>query len=885
MFCAAKRRFYFSSRIIKNVVVFLKQFISHATDFANEKMRKYIATAIALLMLLSVLPLSAYAATTPSGILVGAEVGTHGPYLNEIDFTVISTDSTLYSSLSTGTIQGPEEALSTGSFFSAAANSNLYTNSTALAGFDFFSFNSLRPITNSTHFRRAIQYLTDYSFIQGTVCGGVACVGTPELEYSGLYASSSNPSAYSWMKFSLTDAVAQLKLSGLTEGNTTDVALSKITWLYQGVQWIPTMYYRIDDPLRTGAAERLVYEASLIGLQFNAKGSTSTVTSAAVYGSTVLGVIHPGVYNPATGYNTPPVFNYTVAKNGQPDSWDMYTAVWLGLGSAFSYDYSFMNSANCGTQDFTNYYNATMDYYTNQVEYATSVTAAAHAAQEAEVVFAQNNPYVIMFWNSQLYSVYLNGWTGYVAWPGSGPMTFPGAYWTFLNVHPSNQPTGGKFVFALHEIPDGGFGFNPLYVTNWNWQIDIWNEIYGTALNQNPAQPTTSLAYIGWTGPYNVSSFTGNTGSGAGWFEFQTTQSSQKIHQGTVITLNFDKNITFSDNVPFTAYDYNFSLYVFNVAGSLKDNDNPWGHGLAGSKGLIATHISPNDPYQIELYVNSSSIWNIMQIQRVTIFPLHIWKYFNPDAVSTATKALDITLPYDKAAAACSCSANGVTSAPTWLRDLPNLGVSNGPFKLTFYDPATGSGILVKNLNYYRAAWWAGAPTVTTGSAFTFSTNINESIYNSGSAALGGVAAGSTGTVPITNATGTVTLLLNDQQVGSPVALTAGSSGKYTASIPTSSLSAGTYELVVNATYNFLGLPRVWYQAAGLVVTASGTTTTQTTAHTTTTPTTTQTTTTQTTSTTTTTDYTPYIYGGIIVVIIIILIAVVLARRHSGGGT
>ena len=112
--------------------------------------------------------------------------------------------------------------------------------------------------------------------------------------------------------------------------------------------------------------------------------------------------------------------------------------------------------------------------------------------------------------------------------------------------------------------------------------------------------------------------------------------------------------------------------------------------------------------------------------------------------------------------------------------------------------------------------------------------------------------------------------------MGSPISLTAGSGGTYSASIPTSSLSPGLYEVVVNATYTFLGLQRTWFQAEGLQVGSSAISTT-------TTPTATNST--ATTSTTTApVDYTPYIYGGIAIVVIIV-IAVALTRGRNRGGT
>ncbi len=857
---------------------------------------RYLATAIAVLMLFSALPLGSTLAAWPSGVLYGKSVGLHGPYLNEIDFSVISSDSTLYSSLAANTIQGPEWVLSAGSFASASSNTNLYANTTVSAGFYYYAFNGLRPITNSSHFHKAIQYLTNYAYIQGTVCGGLTCVGTPELEYSGIYGPASNPSAYSWVIFSLQKAVDELKLAGLFEGNTTNITCdtsngalcANLSWHKgspTGPVFAPNFFYRSDSDIRAGAATDLIHEASLIGFTFNAKGVTGSEFSTNVYTPAVSAVISPGKYIPETGYNSPPKYNYTMAEDGQIDSWDMGTAGWIGLGSLFNYDWSFMNSQNGGTTSgFIDYYNATMDFYTNKVQYATTITEAAAAAAAAEVVFAQNLPYVIICWTNQDYAVYLNGWTGYVPWPGAGPMTTTGAYYSFLNLHPTNKETGGTFSFALHQAADGGFGLDPLYVNNWVWQADIWASIYDAPLNLDPVHPTTSLAYVPWMGPYTVESYSGQTGSGAGWFEFQTAQTPQTIHDGTVITFNFYHNITFFDHVPVTAYDMNFSLWVTNLAGKLPDSNAPTSYGLSGPLGLVATYIPANDPYQIKLYINSSSVWNLAYAGPL-IFPLHIWKYFNPDGVSGASAALDTTLPFGAAAAACNCLATGVTTtnAPLWLKNLPNLEVSNGPFMLKSFDPSTGSGILVKNVNYYRAAWWAGAPEVAKGTSHQFQVSINESMYNSGSSSLFGVAGGQTGIVPITNATGTVTILKNDQPVGTPITLTGGTAGKYMAAIDTSSLQPGLYELVVNATYSFLGLHRVWYQAAGLDVT-QGTTTHTTTTTSTSTSAHTTTSHTSTTSTAAATDYTPYIYGGIIVVIIVI-IAVALARRRGGGGT
>ncbi len=857
---------------------------------------RYIATAIALLMLYSAIPLASYA--VPAGVIpsgANSPVSLNGPLLDAIKFTVISSDSTLYSSLSSGTVQGPEWYFSTGSFFQAASNPNLYANSTTTYSFYGYSFNMIRPITNDTHFRQAIQYLMDYGTLQSVVLSGVAGSAQPDLFLCTAYPTVCDPSAYSQYSYSLTKAVAQLKLSGLTWTNSSD-ALSSYKWYYPstagplaGHLFQPNLWYRIDDPLRTQGALRLVYSAEQIGLTFNAQGTAHA--SSVVYRPSLTAVISGGTYNPTTGYNNPPVFNYSRAFT--TDTWDMYTFGWI-TSPLFTWPYSFFNSQFVTvTANFDNFYNRSMDYWTNKLNYATTMNDAVNAAKQVAVVFSQQLPYVQLFYTNQLYAVYLNGWAGYVDYASTGPMTSYGAYYSFLNLHPAGQATGGTFNYAVHSTADIS-GLNPIYNTNWVWQVDLWSEIYDSVLAFSPYQPTTALAYLPWEGPYTVASFNGNTGTGAGWFDFQTSgaETAQPIVGGQVITFNLYHNMTFTDHVPVTAYDLNYSMFLTNLAGSLPDNISPFTGLLGGPTGLIATYIPPNNPYQIQVYINSSSIWNIANLP-VPIYPQHIFKYFSADTISGGTVAIDTTQNLQAATSCSGCNtywAPGISysNVPTWMKYLPNLAVSNGPFYLKSFDSTTGSGELDKNTNYYRAAWWAGAPSVAKGTNFAFSANINEFIFNAGGSSLGGVASGSTGYAPVTNATGTVTLWKGGQQVGSPIALTAGTGGAYSASIPTGSLSAGTYEVIVNATYGFLGLQRTWWQASGLTVTTGGQTTTTTSTTTTTHPptgtTTTSTTSQQTSTTTTTTDYTPYIYGGIIVVIIII-IAVALARRRGGGGT
>ncbi|MDA4116846.1 MAG: ABC transporter substrate-binding protein [Thaumarchaeota archaeon] len=839
-------------------------------------LRNYVALSIALLFVFSSLPM--VDAATNTGIITGAQADLHGPRVNKVLFTVITSDSTLYNSLAAGTIQGPEWTFTTGSFTSAQTNTNLVANSSLGYSFYGIGFNMLRPVTNTTAFRQAMAYLTDYSFIESTILQGVAGSAQPDLFPCQAYPSACNTSIPTYpYSATYTNAVKELKLSGLKEGNTTDVALSAITWLYNGQAFTPKFVYRSDDPLRTAVATALIKNAAAIGLQFNALGTAKA--APVVYSPSAAAALKAGVYNPSTGYNTPAVFNYSAAQT--VDNWDLYTFGWI-TSANYNWAFSFLNSQNVATSlNFMNYANKTMDFDTNAIQYASTIAASNAAAKRVDMDNAVSLPYLMSFYENLLWADYINGWTGYVNVPAYGPNGIAGIYYTLLNVHPTNNANGGTFNYAVHQSADAG-GMNPLYNTNWQWQADIWSEIYDTPLATPPAQTNVALALINWmTTSYSVANFTGSTGTGPGWFQMQGNQgTANKIVQGALVTLNFDKNITWSDNVPLTAADYNFSLYEQGISSpsTLPLISTPVSGVLSGPEGMWATYIPPSNPYQIQILVNSSSVWNIPSVI-VAVLPWHVFKYFNLNKIATQSAAMDTTLPYAQATAASQCNSPcsflTSTPAPTWLQYLPNLEVGSGPFWLKAFSATTGAGELDKNVNYFRSAWKSTAANVAAGSSFAFTTDINETIYNAGSSTMGGVASGQVGAVPITNATAKVTVISPSGANVTTVTLTGGTNGVYTASIPTTGLSSGTYELVTQGSFNFLGLARTWYQATGMAVTGGATTSTSAGS---------STTSTSSSSGTTTvsggTDYTNYILGAVAIIVIVVVVAAFVRRRR-----
>jgi len=901
-------------------------------------MRAAKYAVLAAILLLSMMPVSsivsgsAFLCTSDSNPASCTAVNTHGPLISAVLFSVIPSDSSLKSALLAGGtasgIQGPEWTFTVASFDSLTS-SNVATGSTTTYEFDGIGFNTVRPYMNNVYFRQAMAALTSYSYIQTTILSSIA--GTAAINYlpCSIYpgACYSGVDQYAVGNTQNT-AYADLIKAGLHPSNTTDVPLSSITNWYVGpgdaaiisnthpacsntntsaaCVFNPLFFYRSDDPLRTGVATALCTAASGIGLQMKCDGITGSAAGGDVYGESASAWTSPGSYNATTGYNNPPVVN-SVVVNGSAttpasDTWDMYTFGWI-TSAYYSWPYYFFNSALLGTsENFVSYYNTTIDYYTNALLYTSTVNStcttainSCGASQAAAILgkdLQQQLPYLMSFYEDQLYAVYSSGWTGYANEPSTGPDTSTGLYYTQLNVHQTSSAMGGTYALGLHQIADQS-GLNPLYNTEWVWQIDIWGEIYDSPLAAYPTALTTPNDFLNYmtVGSGNnlsqwVQPFTGTTGNTTGWF--QTAGQPHNITNGQVITFTFRNNITWTDNVPLTAYDYNYSLWAWDVTGD-SGAVTPSQYAASGPLGLIATYINPSNPYQIKMYVGSDSVWNLANLN-LPVLPEHILGNIKITDLATATGAIDLTLPSDSTgtdgASSATCGAGCLLHNPTWLQYLPNLEVGSGPFYLSSYGGViSGAGELKANTNYQRAAWnvIAGLPanTVTAPSAFNFNTTIQEFTYNPASTAFtyGGdtnsLASKATGYVGINNATTSIQLYNSSGiAVGSLIPMTAsGTNGLYTASIPTASLVPGSYEIVANGTYHFLGLARTWYQASGFTVLPAIVITTTSTTTTTSTSTTPITTTTTTSSTTTSSSNTQYVVIGVIVVVIIIIIA------------
>jgi hypothetical protein len=759
-----------------------------------------LVTILVASVVITYIPTKAFAQYTfpNKPVLKPEEVNTYGPLINSVIYQVQS-DQAAFESVTTHQVQAMEWTLTPTQYATALTVPNVYANYTANYAFDGIAFNMLQAPYNNTHFRRAIAYLTNYAQLQQV--WGLYGMATPDPFPATLYPTFANPAIIYPYKYNVTAAIKELlQVPGMSYDAHTG------TWTYNGKPFSPQLLYRSDDPVRTYGAVALFQTAKLINLTITLVPITSRAANSLVYGPSAAAVISPGVMASNFSTVTPPVFNYTFAAT--EDTWGMYTFGWI-VSSLPTWSFFFWSSTQVSVANFVNFFNLTMDYWTALLVYgAANQQVAYNAISHIKKTFYDNLPYIIWIWTNQLYAVNTLGWDGYANLPATGPSTSTGLYYTLLNVHPVNA-TGGTFIEVLHQAPTQ---LNPLYLINWVWQVDVWQEIYDSPL-ATPPTGVLNASLIPWMASYSVqNNVTVPIGNSSGWWN---PFGAKQIVHGQIITLDFYKNITWADGVPLNAYDYNFSLWYWNIQ-ALTAALTPLAGTFTPPFGLIATYIPPDNPYEIKMYVNSTSIYNIYAAI-VPVLPMHIFKYFDPAKVASYPSVMDTTLPL----ASFNYSrflASPTTKLPTFLFWLPNLEVGSGPFVFQSWDKVSNVINLTRNVNYFRSAWWAFTSNVHKGDTYSFSVTITQEIYNPTSSPFMGVAAGQKGYIPINNATGKVFVVDQNGNVVASYTLSSSGNGVYTAQINTSNLSPGLYKLMVNATYTLFGLPRVWLSYSGLNV-------------------------------------------------------------------
>jgi len=373
---------------------------------------------------------------------------------------------------------------------------------------------------------------------------------------------------------------------------------------------------------------------------------------------------------------------------------------------------------------------------------------------------------------------------------------------------------------------------------------------------------------------------------------------------GTVVTMNFNPNVYFSDGIPLTAADYNFTLWWLDMGGFSSnpytgghtvtidpgvtvnytaESSNPALEYFGEAAGFADSYVPPSNPYQLQIFFNTTSIFNLLEVYGEIILPEHVLATVQPTTFASESAASQY-LPQE---------------------------VFPGAYTLNAFSPSNSYAQLQYNPSYFLANPLSSQTNATVGRSATWS--MTADTWNGP-----GLTSSSTGYfgdyVPINGASGTL-YIMNPTTLATVATapLTAGSGGTYTASVP-SSLGVGSYTVEAVLSWTGASYPDFaggattgntyyYHQYSTLnvlpaVITTTTTSTTPTTTVTTTTPSTTQTTTTPTsvttttptistvstapTSTTTTTSSSntaEYLVLAIIVVAIVIALAALVTRR------
>lgn len=185
---------------------------------------------------------------------------------------------------------------------------------------------------------------------------------------------------------------------------------------------------------------------------------------------------------------------------------------------------------------------------------------------------------------------YRKGWVGMIKHRGVGYFS-SGAFWTYLNLHTSEAETGGTV-----KIDIGGKvrTLNPLYGTGAYGQ-KIITLIYDSLLASDPDTGEV-VPYL--AEDWNVETLTLNG------------------HEGQKIIFNLAKNATWQDGKPLTSNDVKFSIEY------LKENKIPT--FLPVVEQVI--EVNAPSPQVVEVIMNGTSIFNLIDVGGIIIIPEHIWK-------------------------------------------------------------------------------------------------------------------------------------------------------------------------------------------------------------------------------------------------------------------
>jgi ABC-type transport system substrate-binding protein len=745
-------------------------------------------------------------------VLAPNQVDYHFPYVGKEVFEwTYTTPQDIYEAMTAG--QADINSFTDISILQAAeSNPDFNVTSIPTFGFGQIQFNFARYPYNNTYFRQGIASLIDYSAIESTVChGGLTCQASPQFllnsSYPQFYSQAAMNYYQQYESYNPTRAIADFEKAGLLYNAHTG------TWsLPNGTAFEPTFLYWAGNDPSTQQAQLLKSAAAKANLTINLVGESITT----IIDLTIVPFPH---YNEQT--------------------WDMLWLGWVFVSQIgpLQLEYLF-GEQGYQYENAGGFYNKTIFDMLQQAVDTSSLSQSQSLTDQVQVDLMQQLPYIILWWNVADTVINIHDFRGYAVSPGFGISTD--------NVHPTGSALNGTFY--IPDVSSDVPAAMDIYSAPAASEDSVLYPLYDTPMITSIANPAQLLPWIAtnWTvkSGLNISTPDG------------------PLVNGETVTMNFAHNVTFQDGVPLTAMDYNFTLWYLDEAGI--NSTKPYyidglqlnytaetsqaGLSYGAIPELVYSQVNATNPYQITLYLNTSSVWELYKINSF-ILPEHIFDSTPPQNL------------YQK----------------LFINEL-----GSGAYIFDGYSKSEGLAEIVANYAYWKFNPLLLWSNVTQGNTYNVETNVTTLVWNNNTDLFN--------TIPITNVSsaqmqvgylsGANAEFLNGQPA--VVSMTQLSGSVYTGSLNTAELAPGLYEVTLNATYTAGGLIHHFYRFYSLTVTAAHTTSTTSTS--TTTPvvstTTSQISTTSTTTTTTSGGISTAVIAVIVVIIIVVIGGLILAFRR-----
>lgn len=297
--------------------------------------------------------------------------------------------------------------------------------------------------------------------------------------------------------------------------------------------------------------------------------------------------------------------NEMLARLDVHGDYDMVLMEWnyRHYDAAFTLDYGFRSDyADLPYANPSNFRNASFDFYCDLLQHAVTHEEALEAATGMQLILHEQVPHLVCYErvDNQVYRT--DSYTGFINDLMSGVVN----PWTMRHLRPIEGSLGGVATVGTLEAPDS---FN-IFVAESESSHFMLELLYPSLYDRNPTR--------------------GPTGDLATNLTVQRNSDNPDVPSGhTRYIIDIVENATWSDGLPLTAYDINFTLHYLLTTNGYSSSGGP------PPSSLMSTDVP--SPYRIVMEFDTESYADFSYYAFGLIIPEHIfsndsimWHTWNP---------------------------------------------------------------------------------------------------------------------------------------------------------------------------------------------------------------------------------------------------------------